>query len=79
MPSSRTSIAETIDRGTYTLERNVDIPLKSSDPSQVIRANVYIPKSSEKKSWPVIITYGPYGKDIEYEVYVYSSLDQVKH
>ena len=69
MAPSRTSIAETVDRGTYTLERNIDVPLRSSDPSHVIRANVYIPKSSDKKQFPVIVTYGPYGKDVEYEAY----------
>lgn len=43
-------------------EKNVSIPLKGSD--LPIRANVYRPLTSGK--YPVLVTYGPYGKDIPY-------------
>lgn len=46
----------------YIFEQNVSIPLKSGD--GLIRCNVYRPKIGKS---PVIVTYGPYGKDIHYE------------
>ena len=52
----------------YIFEQNVSVPLKSG--SGPIRVNVYRPKSNEEqeRKSPVIVTYGPYGKDISYEV-----------
>lgn len=47
----------------YIFEQNVTIPLK--DKSGLIRCNVYRPKDVEKA--PVLVTYGPYGKDIPYK------------
>lgn len=47
----------------YIFEQNVGIHLKSNNKS-VVRANVYRPKNVERA--PVLITYGPYGKDIPY-------------
>ncbi|ETS85192.1 hypothetical protein PFICI_03217 [Pestalotiopsis fici W106-1] len=50
-------------------EKNVDIPLKASD--LPIRCNVYRPlDSGPEKQYPVLVTYGPYGKDIWYGEYV---------
>jgi hypothetical protein len=49
-------------------EKNVSIPLKNSD--LPIRANVYRPIAAEGERYPVLITYGPYGKDIPYSTYV---------
>ena len=55
----------------YIFEQNVTINLKSS--VGVVRCNVYRPKrgSGQEKS-PVLVTYGPYGKDIPYAEYVYN-------
>lgn len=50
----------------YIFEQNVTIPLK--DKSGLIRCNVYRPKEVQKS--PVLVTYGPYGKDIPYREYV---------
>lgn len=44
-------------------EKNVSIPRNNEFP---IRCNVYRPITSDKEKCPVIITYGPYGKDIAY-------------
>lgn len=44
-------------------EKNVSIPIPGTD--LPIRANVYRPSNSSTRS-PVIVTYGPYGKDIWY-------------
>jgi predicted acyl esterase len=57
------------DNFPYIFEKNVTIPLKNSSPG-VVRANVYRPKSD--KPAPVLVTYGPYGKDIYYGEYVSS-------
>ncbi|GHJ83654.1 hypothetical protein NliqN6_0056 [Naganishia liquefaciens] len=47
---------------TLLFEKNVDIPLK--DGQGLCRGNVYRPK--EEGKYPVILTYGPYGKDVPY-------------
>lgn len=57
-PTDVESIEETEH---YTARINVSIPLKAGN---VVRANVYIPKL--KGPFPVLATYGPYGKDIKY-------------
>jgi hypothetical protein len=50
----------------YIYEENVTIKLKSFD--GIVRCNIYRPKIEEKV--PVLVTYGPYGKDIHYKEYV---------
>jgi hypothetical protein len=52
----------------YIFEQNVTIPLKSS--SGIVRCNVYRPKAmqgSTEIKVPVLVTYGPYGKDMAYK------------
>lgn len=44
-------------------EKNVSIPRANEYP---IRCNVYRPIAAANQSFPVIVTYGPYGKDIPY-------------
>lgn len=46
----------------YIFEQNATVPLRSSE--GLVRVNVYRPKTQEKV--PVLVTYGPYGKDIPY-------------
>ena len=55
----------TIDKDSYPyiFEQNATVDLKSSD--GLVRVNVYRPKTHEKA--PVLVTYGPYGKDIHYK------------
>lgn len=54
----------------YIFEENVTVPLKTTSRG-IIRCNVYRPKSTkEGKKFPVLVTYGPYGKDIHYKEYV---------
>jgi predicted acyl esterase len=54
----------------YIFEENVAVPLKNTD-GAIIRCNVYRPKSTkEGTKLPVLVTYGPYGKDIHYKEYV---------
>ncbi|RLL94110.1 hypothetical protein CFD26_103213 [Aspergillus turcosus] len=50
----------------YIYEENVSVPLKNN--AGLIRCNVYRPKDNSKA--PVLVTYGPYGKDIHYQEYV---------
>lgn len=47
----------------YIFEQNATVQLKSSD--GLVRVNVYRPKGPDKV--PVLVTYGPYGKDIHYK------------
>ena len=65
MPNEVRDISsEDADSFPYIFEKNVTIPLKSS--SGLVRANVYRPKDFPTKPAPVLMTYGPYGKDIYY-------------
>lgn len=49
---------------SYIFEQSVSIPLKNSE--GVVRCNVYRPRSQGEDRFPVLMTYGPYGKDIPY-------------
>ncbi|KAL2826738.1 Alpha/Beta hydrolase protein [Aspergillus pseudoustus] len=51
----------------YTFTLNATVPLPSSAPGSLVRCNIYRPQTSEKV--PAILTYGPYGKDLPYEVF----------
>ncbi|KAL2815824.1 Alpha/Beta hydrolase protein [Aspergillus cavernicola] len=57
----------------YIFEQNVTITLK--DNSGLVRCNVYLPKGVEKS--PVLVTYGPYGKDIPYADFHPKSFSEV--
>lgn len=64
----------------YIFEQNVDIPLKgaASDKGHLVRCNVYRPKSSDQgQKFPVLVTYGPYGKDIHYKDFAPKSYSEV--
>ncbi len=51
----------------YIYEENATIQLK--DGRGIVRANVFRPKAHEEESkFPVLVTYGPYGKDVHYSV-----------
>lgn len=47
----------------YIFEQNATVKLRSSP--GLVRCNVYRPKGVDKA--PVLVTYGPYGKDIPYK------------
>jgi predicted acyl esterase len=49
----------------YIFEENVTIPLAND--GGLIRCNVYRPKGVANA--PVLVTYGPYGKDLHYKEY----------
>ncbi|KAH8664055.1 X-Pro dipeptidyl-peptidase C-terminal non-catalytic domain-containing protein [Xylariales sp. PMI_506] len=56
--------------------KNVSIPLKAS--KLPIRANVYLPLTSDPNAkFPVLVTYGPYGKDIPYATFFAGSFGEV--
>ncbi|GIC93594.1 CocE/NonD family hydrolase [Aspergillus udagawae] len=57
----------------YIFEQNVTIQLK--DGSGLVRCNVYRPKDLERA--PVLVTYGPYGKDIHYRDFHPTSFSEV--
>ncbi|KIN09137.1 hypothetical protein OIDMADRAFT_100488 [Oidiodendron maius Zn] len=56
------------------LEKNVSIPRGNTFP---IRCNVYKPIAPEGSTFPVIVSYGPYGKDIPYENFHPKSFSEV--
>ena len=63
----------TIDEeNAFIFEKNVSIPLRASD--LPVRANVYRPIDTSRQ-YPVLVTYGPYGKDVFHGESVYSICD----
>ena len=63
MPNEYRNLHTVDDKSfNYVYEQNAEVQLKSSD--GLVRVNVYRPKTEEKV--PVLVTYGPYGKDIPY-------------
>ncbi|KAM0241488.1 hypothetical protein ACHAP5_007527 [Fusarium lateritium] len=71
----------TIDRDNfpYIFIKNIDIPLKTYEKG-TLRANVFLPKDAApygSKTYPVIATYGPYGKDVPYGVFYKKSWEQL--
>ncbi|KAF4548392.1 Hypothetical protein D9617_28g064980 [Elsinoe fawcettii] len=63
----------------YVFIKNIEIPLKTFE-SGVLRANIYLPKDAAPfgdKRYPVIATYGPYGKDVPYSSFYKKSWDQL--
>ncbi|WOO78222.1 Cocaine esterase [Vanrija pseudolonga] len=67
------TLHSTHDFGHMVLEKNLDIPLK--DGQGVLRANLYKPKAPGR--YPVLVTYGPYGKDIRYVDFHYPSFSEI--
>ncbi|WQF80003.1 Putative xaa-Pro dipeptidyl-peptidase-like domain, cocE/Serine esterase, alpha/Beta hydrolase [Colletotrichum destructivum] len=68
-------VIEDTDNG-LTFMKNVSIPLKDSP--LPIRANVYLPLTADKAArHPVLVTYGPYGKDIPYAKFFPKSFSEV--
>ena len=68
MPNSLRSDLHLVDTTSfdYTYEENVTIELQEG--GGMVRANVYRPKTPEDSEFPVLVTYGPYGKDVHYSV-----------
>ena len=64
MPNTIRDDISTVDKDTYPyiFENNVTVKLLSN--TGLVRLNVYRPKTDKKV--PVIMTYGPYGKDTPY-------------
>ncbi|KAK7890538.1 hypothetical protein LTR67_007746 [Exophiala xenobiotica] len=59
----------------YIYEENATIPLNEG--RGIVRCNVFRPKGSEDAKFPVLVSYGPYGKDIHYSVFHAASFAEV--
>lgn len=68
MMANKAQIVQTKDATSfpYIYEENVTIALKCQP--GMVRCNVYRPKQTPQEGSPVLVTYGPYGKDIHYSV-----------
>ena len=66
MPNAIRNDLHVIDETSfeYIYEENVTIELKNG--KDLVRCNVYRPRSPDGGSFPVLVTYAPYGKDIHY-------------
>ncbi|KAH6618432.1 Alpha/Beta hydrolase protein [Boeremia exigua] len=70
-----------IDRDSfpYIFIQHKEIPLKTYD-TGFLRCNIYLPADAApfgSRQYPVIATYGPYGKDVPYKVFFPKSWDQL--
>ncbi|KAL5085975.1 hypothetical protein Trisim1_009741 [Trichoderma cf. simile WF8] len=66
------------EENNLLFEKNVSIPIPDSE--YPVRCNIYRPLSSltaAKPALPVIMTYGPYGKDVEYSKFHPQSFSEV--
>ncbi|KIW40027.1 uncharacterized protein PV06_08582 [Exophiala oligosperma] len=59
----------------YIYEENATIPLNEG--RGIVRCNIFRPKAAEGAKFPVLVTYGPYGKDVHYSVFHASSFAEV--
>ncbi|KAB5540296.1 putative acyl esterase [Coniochaeta sp. 2T2.1] len=59
----------------YVYEENVAINLAGD--KGIVRCNVYRPKDNGDGRFPVLVTYGPYGKDVHYSVFHAESFSEV--
>ncbi|KAJ9130731.1 Acyl esterase [Pleurostoma richardsiae] len=78
MPNQVRTDLHRIDEATfpYVFEQNATVKLKSSD--GLVRCNVYRPKGSgPAKTVPVLVMYGPYGKDTYYGDFHAKSFSEV--
>jgi putative CocE/NonD family hydrolase len=66
------SVTDDVENGLRFL-KNVSIPLRDSP--LPVRANVYTPLAPGR--YPVLVTYGPYGKDIPYARFFAQSFAEV--
>ncbi|KAG7411368.1 Cocaine esterase [Fusarium oxysporum f. sp. rapae] len=75
MPNPIKEDIHTVDEDSfpYIFEQNATVPLKAGD--GLVRLNVYRPKGVDKV--PVLVTYGPYGKDIWYQDFHPKSFSEV--
>ncbi|KAH7357511.1 X-Pro dipeptidyl-peptidase protein [Pyrenochaeta sp. MPI-SDFR-AT-0127] len=67
------------DSFPYVFMQHKDIPLKTFDKG-FLRCNIFLPKDAAPfgtKRYPVIATYGPYGKDVPYNVFYPKSWSQL--
>ncbi|KAJ9094994.1 hypothetical protein QFC21_005787 [Naganishia friedmannii] len=67
------ALHEVHEEPTLVFEKNVDIPMK--DGKGLCRGNVYRPKEAGK--YPVLLTYGPYGKDVPYSDFHGASFSEI--
>lgn len=79
---AETNVIRDIKEVDYNLEnglifeKNVSIPLQNSE--LPVRCNIYRPLTTEKgEVFPVLVTYGPYGKDIPYASFFKRSFDEL--
>ncbi|KAH7202216.1 Alpha/Beta hydrolase protein [Fusarium oxysporum] len=75
MPNPIKEDIHTVDEESfpYIFEQNATVPLNAGD--GLVRLNVYRPKGVDKV--PVLVTYGPYGKDIWYQDFHPKSFSEV--
>ncbi|KAI1626439.1 X-Pro dipeptidyl-peptidase protein [Exophiala viscosa] len=59
----------------YIYEENATVQLKEG--RGIVRCNVFRPKRSNDARYPVLVTYGPYGKDVHYKVFHAESFGEV--
>lgn len=67
MPNTLRNLHEKVvdEENGLIFDKNLDIPVEGTD--LPLRCNVYRPLDTEQSArYPVLVTYGPYGKDIYY-------------
>ena len=65
----------TLDAGRYAMILDKDVRVPTRD-GTVLRANVFRPDSTE--TFPVLMTFGPYGKDIHLSQFMPEAWEHLK-
>lgn len=66
----------TVDKTSYDYIYEENATIQLANGRGIVRCNVYRPKA-ESEHYPVLVTYGPYGKDVHYSVFHASSFSDV--
>ena len=68
MPNKLRNDLHKVDKTSfdYIYEENATISVREG--REIVRCNVYRPKADGDAKFPVLVTYGPYGKDVHYSV-----------
>ena len=68
MPLPTIKDAHKVDTTSFDYVYEENVAIKLADDKGIVRCNVYRPKDDGKGKYPVLVTYGPYGKDVHYSV-----------
>ncbi|KXS09508.1 hypothetical protein M427DRAFT_38734 [Gonapodya prolifera JEL478] len=72
------AIHKRLEDAGMIIDKNLDIPIPRVGGTDVCRCDVFRPKDTEAgKKYPILMTMGPYGKDIPYKEFAPSRFAEI--